>query len=289
MNAHIKGAGGIPWSEELVMATIIAIRTAAFLVSSSSPSKVRASIPSTATSISRFRAPPSFHSPTFSSLSARCSSLNDEAAETVPAAPPSDEEKPSAAPPPPIISSINETATTMTTITAKELADGLDLRVGRILKAWTHPEADTLYVEEVDVGEPEPRTICSGLVKYIPQDHLQGRDVVVLANLKPRNMRGVKSNGMLMAASDESHENVELLSPPEGSIPGERIWFGSEDDKANQLDPATPNQIQKKKIWESVQPHLRTTDLCVAAIGEHPMRTSAGVVVCNSLKNAKIS
>ncbi|KAL6003674.1 hypothetical protein ACLOJK_023908 [Asimina triloba] len=113
--------------------------------------------------------------------------------------------------------------------------------------------------------------------------------VVVLSNLKPRNMRGIKSNGMLMAASDASHENVELLLPPEGSIPGERIWFGAEFEKENQPDPATPNQVQKKKIWESVQPHLKTTESCVAVLGTHPMQTSAGVVVSGSLKNANIS
>lgn len=56
-------------------------------------------------------------------------------------------------------------------------------------------------------------------------------------------MRGIKSNGMLMAASDASHENVELLLPPEGSIPGERIWFGWEEEKENQLDAATANQV----------------------------------------------
>lgn len=171
----------------------------------------------------------------------------------------------------------------------KESADSLDIRVGRVLKAWRHPEADTLYVEEVDVGEAEPRTICSGLVNYVPLDHLQDAKVVVLANLKPRNMRGIKSNGMLMAASDESHETVELLIPPEGSVPGERIWFGSEDEKDGQPEAATPNQVQKKKIWESIQPHLRTTDACVAVLGVHPMRTSAGMVACRSLKNGRIS
>jgi tRNA-binding EMAP/Myf-like protein len=52
--------------------------------------------------------------------------------------------------------------------------DLLDIRVGKILKAWKHPEADSLYVEEVDVGETEgPRTICSGLVKYVPEEELQ--------------------------------------------------------------------------------------------------------------------
>jgi len=61
--------------------------------------------------------------------------------------------------------------------------------------------------------------------------------------LKPRNMRGIKSNGMLMAASDASHENVELLTPPEGSVPGERVWFGLEEEKDRQSDPASPNQV----------------------------------------------
>ncbi|RXH83457.1 hypothetical protein DVH24_005710 [Malus domestica] len=171
----------------------------------------------------------------------------------------------------------------------KDAADLLDIRVGRVLKAWRHEEADSLYVEEVDVGEPEPRIICSGLVRYIPLDHLQDRNVVVLANLKPRNMRGVKSNGMLMAASDASHENVELLVPPEGSLPGERVWFGSEEDHLNQPPAASPNQIQKKKIWELVQPHMKTDNSCIASLGEHVMRTSAGVVISTSLKNANIS
>lgn len=55
----------------------------------------------------------------------------------------------------------------------KEAADMLDIRVGRVVRAWRHEEADSLYVEEVDVGEPEPRIICSGLVNYIPLHHLQ--------------------------------------------------------------------------------------------------------------------
>ncbi|KAH6832196.1 Nucleic acid-binding, partial [Perilla frutescens var. hirtella] len=137
----------------------------------------------------------------------------------------------------------------------KEAANSLDIRVGRIVKAWRHEEADSLYVEEVDVGESEPRTICSGLVKYIPLHLLQERNVVVLANLKPRNMRGVKSFGMLMAASDASHENVELLVPPEGALPGDRVWFGSIDDKDNLPDVASPNQaslfISSRRCYKS--------------------------------------
>ncbi|KAH9726424.1 methionine aminopeptidase 2B [Citrus sinensis] len=174
-------------------------------------------------------------------------------------------------------------------VNVKDAANMLDIRVGRIIKAWRHEEADSLYVEEVDVGEAEPRIICSGLVKYVPLEFLQDRSVVVLANLKPRNMRGVKSHGMLLAASDAAHENVELLEPPQGSVPGERIWFGSQEDKENQPAPASPNQVQKKKIWELVQPHLKTDASLVAMLGEHLMQTSAGAVMSRSLKNANIS
>ncbi|CAL5211976.1 unnamed protein product [Lathyrus oleraceus] len=171
----------------------------------------------------------------------------------------------------------------------KDAAGLLDIRVGRIIRAWKHDEAETLYVEEVDIGEPEPRIICSGLVNYIPLEHLQGKKVIVLSNLKPRNMRGVKSCGMLMAASDSKHENVELLFPPEEANPGERIWFGSKDEKDNQPEAAKPNQIQKKKIWELVQPHLKTDVSCTAMLGEHVMSTSVGTVACQSLQNANIS
>jgi tRNA-binding EMAP/Myf-like protein len=78
---------------------------------------------------------------------------------------------------------------------------------------------------------------------------MQDSNVIVLANLKPRNMRGIKSNGMLMCASDASHETVELLTPPEGSVPGERVWFGSEDDKSLQSEPATGNQVSLRQMY----------------------------------------
>lgn len=97
--------------------------------------------------------------------------------------------------------------------------------------------------------------ICSNVnTIYV---NMQDRKVVVLANLKPRNMRGVKSSGMLMAASDASHENVELLVPPEGSTPGERIWFGSAEEKENLPDAASPNQVVLcQRIQHSTAPKL---------------------------------
>jgi tRNA-binding EMAP/Myf-like protein len=58
------------------------------------------------------------------------------------------------------------------------------------------------------VGDPEPRTIVSGLVQYVPIEDLQGSKVVVLCNLKPRSLKGVTSHGMLLCASNSDHSKV---------------------------------------------------------------------------------
>ena len=102
-------------------------------------------------------------------------------------------------------------------------ASRLDLRVGRIIDVKKHPDADSLYVEQIDCGEEKPRTVVSGLVKFVPIDQMQNRLVVVLCNLKPAKMRGVTSEAMVMCAS--TPEKVEILLPPEGAVPGDRVTF----------------------------------------------------------------
>ncbi|KAK8967323.1 hypothetical protein KSP40_PGU017395 [Platanthera guangdongensis] len=162
--------------------------------------------------------------------------------------------------------------------------------IGRLVLHIRHVEAETEYTAQVQIVIKH--FYFSNIQQFLlrrQMHHMQDIKVVVLANLKPRNMRGIKSNGMLMAASDAPHETVELLLPPVDSVPGERIWFGSEEDKDKQPAAAAPNQVQKKKIWEFLQPHLKTSDEGVAVLGHHPMRTSAGVITCRSLKNASIS
>uniref|UniRef100_H2LR14 Aminoacyl tRNA synthetase complex interacting multifunctional protein 1a n=1 Tax=Oryzias latipes TaxID=8090 RepID=H2LR14_ORYLA len=139
---------------------------------------------------------------------------------------------------------------------AKVDVSRLDLRVGRIVSAQKHPDADSLYVEQVDVGEAAPRTVVSGLVKHIPLDQMQNRMAVLLCNLKPAKMRGVVSQAMVMCAS--SPDKVEILDPPSGAAPGDRVTFQNfpgEPDK--ELNP-------KKKVWEQIQPDLRTDERCVA-------------------------
>ena len=71
----------------------------------------------------------------------------------------------------------------------------LDFRVGKIVEVEKHPEADSLYVEKIDLGEGKLRTIISGLVKHVKMDDMKDRLVVVLTNLKPAKMRGINSEG----------------------------------------------------------------------------------------------
>jgi len=125
----------------------------------------------------------------------------------------------------------------------------LDMRVGLIRKATKHPDADSLYVEEVDVGEEKPRTVISGLVKFIPIEEMQNRKAILMCNLKPSKMRGIMSEAMVMCAS--TPDKVEILTPPEGSAPGDLVQVeGFERKPDAQLNP-------KKKIFEACAPDLK--------------------------------
>merc|ERR1719291_1497721 len=99
----------------------------------------------------------------------------------------------------------------------------LDMRVGKIVEVSRHPDAEKLYVEKIDLGEAVARTIVSGLVDFVPQEEMEGRMVVVLANLKPAKMRGVESCGMVLCSSREEPKEVEPLGVPEGAAIGDRV------------------------------------------------------------------
>lgn len=128
----------------------------------------------------------------------------------------------------------------------------LDLRVGHIRKASKHPDADSLYVEEIDLGEEKPRTVISGLVKFIPEEEMQDRMAIILCNLKPSKMRGIMSEAMVMCAS--TPEKVEIMAPPAGSKPGDLVQVdGYTRSPDAQLNP-------KKKIFEACAPDLKVND-----------------------------
>ena len=157
----------------------------------------------------------------------------------------------------------------------------IDLRVGHILRCIPHENADSLYVSTIAMGDPEGtenthkdeetgrivRTVCSGLRGLITLEQMQDRKVIVMANLKPVTMRGIKSAAMVLAASPPPKEGedphsankvVELVSPPEGSEAGARVYFegweyGEGRGPEKVLNP-------KKKQWEGVQPGLYTSE-----------------------------
>jgi aminoacyl tRNA synthase complex-interacting multifunctional protein 1 len=196
----------------------------------------------------------------------------------------------------------------------------IDLRVGHILRAINHPNADSLYVSTIACGDAPGaehtsldeetgltvRTVCSGLNGLVPLAEMQNRKVVTVCNLKPVTMRGIKSAAMVLAASPRDAEGhggpVELVNPPEGAEAGERVFFEgfSEGQPEKVLNP-------KKKVWETFQPGFTTTESLevafnpsavpqlkegessTAAVGVGKLVTqSGGVCTVKSLKGATV-
>ena len=98
----------------------------------------------------------------------------------------------------------------------------LDLRVGTVIQAEAHPAADKLLVLQVDLGT-EQRQLVAGLRGHYEPAALVGRQIIVVANLAPRMMRGLESKGMLLAASTEDHAHVILLTTERPIAPGSRV------------------------------------------------------------------
>ncbi|GME57333.1 Tryptophanyl-tRNA synthetase class Ib [Neofusicoccum parvum] len=194
----------------------------------------------------------------------------------------------------------------------------IDLRVGHILKAERHPNADSLYVSTIAVGDAPGtdntseyegqvvRTVCSGLNGLIPLEEMQNRKIIAVCNLKPVTMRGIKSCAMVLAASpkvaegEDSHKGpVELVNPPAGANAGDRVYFeGWQGEPEGVLNP-------KKKVWETLQPGFTTTDTLEVGfeVGDVPqlagegadkksglgkLKTAAGVCTVTSLKGATV-
>ena len=99
----------------------------------------------------------------------------------------------------------------------------LDLRVAEIKKVEEIKGADKLYKLTLDVGELGERTICAGIKSYYTKDELKGKKIIYFSNLKPRMLKGIESQGMLLAASTEGHEKVVLISPEKDIENGSRI------------------------------------------------------------------
>lgn len=97
----------------------------------------------------------------------------------------------------------------------------LNLKVGTVLSAEAHPNADKLLVLKVDLGEKEIQ-IVAGIKKTYSPEELVGQQIVVVENLEPRALRGVESQGMLLAASNDD-EGPILVAPSKKIASGSRV------------------------------------------------------------------
>jgi methionyl-tRNA synthetase len=111
--------------------------------------------------------------------------------------------------------------TTGATITYDDFAK-LDLRIATVIECTPHENADKLLVLQIDLGT-EKRQICAGLRQHYAPEQLVGKQIIVVANLAPRQMRGQISNGMLLAATDPATGKVIVITPAEASSPGSKV------------------------------------------------------------------
>tara|TARA_B100002051_G_scaffold189744_1_gene179768 strand:+ start:1013 stop:3130 length:2118 start_codon:yes stop_codon:yes gene_type:complete len=98
----------------------------------------------------------------------------------------------------------------------------VEMKTGTILSVENHPNADKLYVVTIEDGPESTRTVCAGLKSYYSVEDLVGKSVVFVANLKPRKLRGIMSEGMMLAAED-SEGNVTLLTTDGDIVPGSGV------------------------------------------------------------------
>lgn len=144
-----------------------------------------------------------------------------------------------------------------------------------------------LYCEEVDVGEPEIRKIASGLRAFVKQEDLEGAMVLVLANMKVKALRGYPSHGMLLCASNDAHTEVELMHPPAGAKPGDRITFEGLDHSKGPDDVLSGKKGQEP--IPVILPNLRVDGECVGYWKQYRMTLNGEPCKCTTLRDAHIS
>ncbi|OHB18803.1 MAG: hypothetical protein A2854_02975 [Parcubacteria group bacterium RIFCSPHIGHO2_01_FULL_56_18] len=108
----------------------------------------------------------------------------------------------------------------MDTITYDDFAK-LDIRIGKVVAAEMVPETDKLIKCTVDFGEMGTRTIISGIAEWKSPEDLVGKQLPYIVNLAPRMLRGVESQGMLLAT--HAPEGIALLTPDVEVVPGTKV------------------------------------------------------------------
>jgi len=145
------------------------------------------------------------------------------------------------------------------------------LQVAKIVGIKNHPEADKLYVCDVQVAEGQNRTICAGLVPFYKPEELNGRLVVAVLNLKPRKLKGVESQGMLLGADDAVKKDASFVLEPGQAKVGDRVFLEG-------TEPAqTPKELSST-IWTNILPELKVIGTKASFRGK-ALQTHAGPVL----------
>ena len=124
-----------------------------------------------------------------------------------------------------------------------QFASEIDIRAAKITSVEQHPNAEKLYVITLDCAEGEERTICSGLVNDYTIEELDGKTILLVSNLKPAKLRGIKSNGMLLAAETVDEKTMEVLFVD--AAPGTRVYLEGRTDV-----PAPEKKIKIDRFFE---------------------------------------
>jgi tyrosyl-tRNA synthetase len=153
----------------------------------------------------------------------------------------------------PTAGSKEKKTTTAATTGTSDVISKLDLRVGKIVKCEPHPNADTLFVNTVDVAlESGTIQVVSGLKKYYTAEQLTNKLVTILLNIKPTNMREVRSIAMILAATSDDGNTVELIEPPADAAIGEHITFPSYATHTGNDILARANEKVLKSVFDEL-------------------------------------
>lgn len=97
----------------------------------------------------------------------------------------------------------------------------VELKVGKVVEATDHPNADKLLLLKVDIGEEAPRQVVAGIKGHYEAGQMVGKTVVVVSNLKPATLRGQESQGMVLAAT--SGADVVVVTMDRDALPGSPV------------------------------------------------------------------
>jgi len=155
----------------------------------------------------------------------------------------------------------------------KEELSPLNLKVAEIIEVKDHPNADKLYVLQINLGT-EKRQLVAGIKEFYSKDELKNKKIIVVTNLKHAKLRGIESQGMLLAAEDNKG-NVGLLTVKQ-SEPGDDVRFGNLENSSKEL---SFDSFQKLKI-EAKQGKVFFNDL--------KLKTDKEAVSVEKVKDGKV-